>query len=61
MSAARVKQPGREIYVGKTTVTKAITSAGDFTDYASHNVKLIRANGGSHQSGCGQGVGRPHA
>ena len=40
-----VKQPGREIYVGKTTVTKAITSAGDFTDYASHNVKLIRANG----------------
>ena len=42
-----VKQPGREIYVGKTTVTKAITSAGDFTDYASHNVKLIRANGGA--------------
>jgi protein involved in polysaccharide export with SLBB domain len=40
-----VKQPGREIYVGKTTVTKAITSAGDFTDYASHNVKLNRANG----------------
>jgi protein involved in polysaccharide export with SLBB domain len=40
-----VKQPGREIYVGETTVTKAITSAGDFTDYASHNVKLIRANG----------------
>ena len=40
-----VKQPGREIYVGETTVTKAITSAGDFTDFASHNVKLIRANG----------------
>jgi protein involved in polysaccharide export with SLBB domain len=40
-----VKQPGRQLYVGKTTVTKAITSAGDFTDYASHNVKLIRANG----------------
>jgi protein involved in polysaccharide export with SLBB domain len=40
-----VKQPGREIYVGETTVTKAITSAGDFTDFASHKVKLIRANG----------------
>jgi protein involved in polysaccharide export with SLBB domain len=40
-----VKQPGREIYIGETTVTKAITSASDFTDFASHNVKLIRANG----------------
>ena len=40
-----VKQPGRQLYVGKTTVTKAITSAGDFTDFASHKVKLIRANG----------------
>ena len=40
-----VRQPGREIYIGETTVTKAITSAGDFTDFASHNVKLIRANG----------------
>jgi polysaccharide biosynthesis/export protein len=40
-----VKQPGREIYVGETTVTKAITSAGDFTDFASHKVWLIRASG----------------
>ncbi len=40
-----VKSPGRQLYVGKTTVTKAITSAGDFTDFASHSVKLIRANG----------------
>lgn len=40
-----VKQPGREIYVGETTVTKAITSASDFTDFASHKVTLIRANG----------------
>ena len=40
-----VKQPGREIYVGETTVTKAITSASDFTDFASHKVWLIRANG----------------
>ena len=41
-----VKSPGRQLYVGETTVTKAITSAGDFTDFANHkNVSLIRANG----------------
>jgi polysaccharide biosynthesis/export protein len=40
-----VKGPGRQLYVGDTTVTKAITSAGDFTDFASHTVWLIRANG----------------
>jgi polysaccharide export outer membrane protein len=40
-----VKGPGRQLYVGETTVTKAITSAGDFTDFASHKVSLIRANG----------------
>jgi polysaccharide export outer membrane protein len=42
-----VKQPGRQLYVGETTVTKAITSAGDFTDFASHKVTLIRASGGN--------------
>jgi polysaccharide biosynthesis/export protein VpsN len=40
-----VKQPGREQYLGETTVTKAIASAGDFTDFASHTVSLTRANG----------------
>lgn len=40
-----VKQPGRQLYVGKTTVTKAITSASDFTDFAGHKVWLIRSNG----------------
>jgi protein involved in polysaccharide export with SLBB domain len=40
-----VKQPGRQLYLGETTVTKAIASAGDFTDFASHRVTLIRANG----------------
>jgi polysaccharide export outer membrane protein len=42
-----VKNPGRQLYVGETTVTKANTSAGDFTDFASHKVSLIRANGQS--------------
>ena len=37
-----VKNPGRELYVGQTTVTMAITSAGDFTDFANRkNVWLI--------------------
>jgi polysaccharide export outer membrane protein len=41
-----VKQPGRELYVGQTTVTKAIQAAGDFTDFANQKkVWLIRNNG----------------
>ena len=41
-----VKAPGRQIYVGQITVTKAITSAGDFDDFANkRNVILTRANG----------------
>jgi protein involved in polysaccharide export with SLBB domain len=41
-----IKTPGRQIYVGEITVTKAITSAGDFTDFASRkDVVLIRADG----------------
>ena len=41
-----VRQPGRQLYVGQNTVTKAITSAGDFTDFANRKkVLLTRANG----------------
>jgi len=41
-----VKTPGRQEYVGEITVTKAITSAGDFTDFANpHKVILTRTNG----------------
>jgi protein involved in polysaccharide export with SLBB domain len=41
-----VKGPGRMIYTGPITVSKAITSAGDFNDFANHkNVYLIRTNG----------------
>jgi protein involved in polysaccharide export with SLBB domain len=44
--SGEVKAPGRQLYVGQTTVTKAITSAGDFTDFANHKkVWLIRING----------------
>jgi protein involved in polysaccharide export with SLBB domain len=41
-----VKNPGRQLYTGQMTVTKAITTAGDFTDFANHKkVWLIRSNG----------------
>jgi protein involved in polysaccharide export with SLBB domain len=40
----QVKAPGRQEYIGTTTVTKAIQSAGDFTDFAKKTaVELTRA------------------
>jgi polysaccharide export outer membrane protein len=48
-----VKSPGRLVYVGPTTVTKAITSAGDFTDFANRaKVYLIRSNGKRFKLDC---------
>jgi polysaccharide export outer membrane protein len=41
-----VKQPGRQVYLSRLTVLKAIQSAGDFTDFAKKKkVQLTRANG----------------
>jgi polysaccharide export outer membrane protein len=41
-----VRQPSRLIYTGPITVTKAITSAGDFTDFANRKkIWLTRVNG----------------
>jgi len=48
-----VKQPSRELYTGPVTVTRAIASAGDFTDFANHkNVVLIRSNGKRYTIDC---------
>jgi polysaccharide export outer membrane protein len=48
-----VSRPDRYIYVGPITVTKAIASAGDFTDFANRkNVWLIRANGQRFKVSC---------
>jgi protein involved in polysaccharide export with SLBB domain len=48
-----VKSPGRLIYVGPTTVSKAITSAGDFTDFANRSkVFLTRSNGKRFRLNC---------
>jgi len=42
----QVRSPGRQSYIGATTVTKAIQSAGDFTDFAAkRRVVLTRADG----------------
>ena len=41
-----VMHPGPEVYIGETTVTKAIQAAGDFTQFANHKkVWLTRADG----------------
>jgi polysaccharide export outer membrane protein len=51
--AGEVKTPNRVIYVGPTTVTKAIASAGDFTDFADRkHVILTRFNGQRFKLNC---------
>jgi len=55
-----VHTPGRQLYVGETTVTKAIQSAGDFTDFANHKkVWLIRANGQRVKVNCDKALEDP--
>lgn len=49
----QVKAPGRQLYLGPITVTGAIKSAGDFTDFANRKrVQLIRANGATQTVNC---------
>ncbi len=44
--SGEVRSPGRLLYTGDITVSKAITSAGDLTDFADRtDVILIRTNG----------------
>jgi len=55
-----VKQPGRQLYVGETTVTRAIQSAGDFTDFANRGkVWLVRANGKRIKVNCNKALENP--
>jgi len=52
-----VKSPGRQLYTGQMTVTKAITTAGDFTDFANHKkVWLIRSNGQRIKVNCNKAI-----
>ena len=49
----QVKQPGRQLYIGRVTVLQAIQTAGDFTDYADKTkVRLTRPGGESHTINC---------
>jgi len=55
-----VKQPGRQLYVGETSVTKAIQAAGDFTDFANRSkVWLIRNNGERIRVNCTKALEDP--
>jgi polysaccharide export outer membrane protein len=41
-----VRRPGAQPYLGRTTVTKAIQAAGDFTDFGQKkNIQVIRTDG----------------
>ena len=55
-----VKAPGRQVYTAETTVTRAITAAGDFTDFSDRkNVWLIRANGQRFKVDCQKALEHP--
>jgi protein involved in polysaccharide export with SLBB domain len=42
----QVKNPSQRPYTGDMTLTRAIASAGDFTDYADRkNIRILRSNG----------------
>lgn len=56
----QVYRPGAILYLGDTTVLKAIAAAGDFTDFADkRNVQLTRANGRIYTVNCRKALTRP--
>lgn len=56
----QVRLPGRQEYLGPTTVTKAIQSAGDFTDFAARaRVLLTRPNGEQFTVDCVKAARNP--
>lgn len=55
-----VKAPGRQLYAGQMTVTKAITTTGGFTDFANRKkVWLIRAGGQKIKVNCDKAIQDP--
>lgn len=55
-----VRQSGPRLYIGETTVTKAIQAAGDFTDFAKKSkVTLTRADGTSIKVNCSKAIKNP--
>jgi polysaccharide biosynthesis/export protein VpsN len=56
-----VIHPGPEVYNGETTVTKAIQTAGDFTQFANHKVWLTRKDGTRVKVNVDKALGDPTA
>ena len=55
-----VRSPGPKLYIYEMTVTKAIQTAGDFTDFANkRNVQLVRADGTKITVNCKKALTRP--
>jgi len=55
-----VKTPSRQIYNSRTTVLKAIASAGGFTDFANKKkVKLTRVDGRTQTVNCVKALDKP--
>jgi len=55
-----VKRPGAQPYLGKTTVTKAIQAAGDFTDFGKKtSIRVIRADGTSLKVNFNKAIDEP--
>jgi polysaccharide export outer membrane protein len=55
-----VKSPNRQIYNSRLTVTKAIASAGGFTDFANKKkVKLTRVDGRTQIVNCAKALDNP--
>jgi len=58
--AGEVKSEGRQLYLGETTVLRAITSCGGFNEYANRRkVKIIRANGQTETVDCRKAAESP--
>ena len=58
--AGEVKSEGRQLYLGETTVLRAISSCGGFNDYANRKkVKINRANGQTEIVDCRKAANDP--
>jgi polysaccharide export outer membrane protein len=55
-----VRQPGPQLYLGETTVLKAVQTAGDFTDFARKSkVQIVRTDGTVLTMDCGDAIKDP--
>lgn len=56
-----VRSPGRQVYIGKMTVTKAIQSCGDFTDFAKKSKVQVTRSGNKRTEliDCGKAIRDP--